>query len=111
MIFLWRLWRIKPRFTRAMLVFLLDLFGQTGSHPFCGGSGTWIDESRKGGLGLSEHALDALHFALKERGFFFESSLLTAALVKELVAIVRPSPGDLPRPGYLEPLRRGFEGF
>lgn len=56
----------------------------------------------------NEQSLDALSFTLKEYGFRLETSLLSAALVHEHVAVTRLSPGDLARSRDLEALRRRF---
>ena len=99
MIFLWRLWRIKPRFTRAILCYSFVV--STGSRSF------WkvAVECVVVRYGLQdEQALDPLALALEDFWFLLKPSLAARFLVQELVIVVRLPPQDFPRSRDLEPL-------
>lgn len=59
-------------------------------------------------LGLAEQTLYTTLFTLEQGWLFFQASLLRTALVQELVVIVAPPAGDLPRSRDLESFRRGL---
>lgn len=100
------MWRINPRFTRAMFRFSCFCLFRTGSQS----QWTVAVEIRKIGLD-DEQTLDALSLAFKEFRLFFKPTLLSRSLVEEHVVVVRLPACDLPAARYLESLGRRLVCF
>lgn len=102
MIFLCRLWRIRPRLILAMFSRFTNRVPAYG-----GGSGRvrathWVAKDRSD----AEHSSNSFLFTLEKYRFLLERSLARSLLVKELVGVMRLPSRYLARSRYLEALHR-----